>query len=86
MTIKLTSPAVRLQQLAHRIERLDLRRVDPEAYHAEKSEIASAVRQLSRELGDAAGVEPSTTFHRTAADADARLRRRPANDNFFKAA
>jgi hypothetical protein len=79
------TPAHALSLLARRVEQLGQRRMTPESFHTEKSEIVSAMRRLSARIRDIGCVEPTTTFHRTPADADAKLRRRPANDNFFKA-
>jgi hypothetical protein len=65
-----------LDELAHRIARLDDNRRNPETYHVEKSAIAGELRAAARLLKSGAVIEPSPVFHRTPADADPRLRRR----------
>lgn len=79
------TPAHQLRLLAKRVRHLGQRRVTDETFHAEKSEITRDMLRLADRLRDLEGVQPTTTFHRTPAGADARLRR-AANDNapFFK--
>jgi hypothetical protein len=62
--------------LAHRLDRLSQHRCDGELYLVEKSEIASELRRLARQIREIAATQPSVNWHRTAADADPRLRRR----------
>lgn len=54
--------ADRLEALAERVERLTIQRIDPEAFHAERSDLG---RQIRREIGRLRiGVHPrpSTTW------------------------
>ena len=85
MTDIVDTPAHALSLLARRLDQLGQRRLTQEAYLVEKGEIVSGMRKLSARIRDLGCVEPTTTFHRTAADADPKLRTaRAANDNFFK--
>jgi hypothetical protein len=45
--------ATALQRLAERVERNVPRHSDPEAFHAEKSEIVAALKKLVQEVGHA---------------------------------
>jgi hypothetical protein len=71
-----------LQALAARVERLCPRRLDPEAFHTEKSQLVSDLRRLGGKVGELGEVQPSPVYHATPAGADARLRRRPVTVTF----
>ena len=53
MESSMTRLAERLEDLARRVDRNLPRRDDPEAFHAEKSDIASQLRQAAKEAKDA---------------------------------
>lgn len=56
------SDAELVDQLASRVNLLGQTRIDPERFHAEKSDIALQLRRLARRLrGDTRG-EPTTTW------------------------
>lgn len=73
-----------LDELAHRVGRLGQKRIDPEAFHVEKSDIAGELRAIARQLKADVRVRPSTVFHRTPADADPRARRAAQPVGIFK--
>lgn len=84
-------PDAELRALARRVEQLGFKRTSPEGFHAEKSSIVAAMKRLANHIEHEradAGTH-STSFHKTARDADPRLRAPPrlkaANDNFRQA-
>lgn len=54
--------ADRLDELARRVVNNGVRRLDPERFHTEKSDIAARIRECARELRGETRRQPSTSW------------------------
>ncbi len=53
-----------LEELARRVDRLAPSRTDPEAFHADKSEIAEILRLLAGDVAELEARPPTTVWRR----------------------